>query len=452
MRLRAVAVAVLVNTFAVAAHAYTTSVWIPPWLSGALTSIQQNGASIDESNPVWYSWNADGTIAKNWNAENPTWRAAMTGSRLVPTVQNLSNKAFNGTLAATILGDPGRRETHADSIAQLAIANAFDGIDIDYEKVPASSRADFTAFVQTLAAKLHAAGKTLSVTVYAKTAETTRNGPGSQDWLAIGRSADTVKIMAYDYHWSTSGAGAVTPLEWLDSVASYAQANIPSAKIIMGLPWYGYDWVGTTGTSVSYEVASTIARNNGATVARDASGEATFSYADHTVFFQDAAAYRQKVELLKRKHAAIGGFAHWAAGQEDPEVWDVIRGTSPSPVTPGGSSPATPAASDFAISGPSLLAVQTGSAQSFAYSLTPINGFGGQVNVGVSSLGVSALDLGSSATANASSPATVTVKVPRGTAAGVYQIVVRFSSGSVIREKTVNITVTTAAAGRRRAA
>ena|SRR5436190_6062024 len=308
--------------------------WIPPWDANALTSIQLNANAVSESNPVWYSWNADGTIARNWNAENATWRAAMTGTRLVPTIQNVVNKAFDGNAAATMLATPASREAHAEAIAQLAVMNAFDGIDVDYERVPVASRASFTAFVATLAQKLHAANKNLSVTVYAKTSDAANwNGPGAEDWPALGSLVDAVKIMAYDYSWSSSAPGPIAPLDWLDRIASYAESAIPREKIVIGLPLYGYDWSGGTGRGVTYSQATQSAQSAGAPVSHDANGEATYTYAGHVVYFQDAASYARKVEMLQQKHPQIGGFAHWALGQEDPAVWDVIKSSS-SPAAP----------------------------------------------------------------------------------------------------------------------
>jgi spore germination protein len=320
-----------------ASFAYRIAAWIPPWDGNALVSVQQNGNAISESNPVWYSWNADATIVKNWNAEDASWRAAMTGSQLVPTIQNVVNKSFDGGAVATMLATPVSRETHANAIAQLAILNAFDGIDVDYERVPAASRANFTAFIATLAQKLHAANKKLSVTVYAKTSDSANwNGPGAEDYPALGALADSIKIMAYDYSYSTSAPGPIAPLDWLDRVASYAESSIPRDKILIGLPLYGYDWSGTTGRGVTYNQAMQGAQNQGATIAHDANGEATYSYNGHTVYFQDAISYARKVEMLKQKHPAIGGFAHWALGQEDPAVWGVIKtgGSGSAPATP----------------------------------------------------------------------------------------------------------------------
>jgi spore germination protein len=312
-----------------AAFAYRISAWIPPWDSNALTSIQANGGAITESNPVWYSLNADGSIAKNWNAENSAWRAAMTGSQIIPTLQNLVNRQFDGATTASLLSTAQSRESHASAITQLVVANTFDGIDIDYEGVPTASRANFTAFLTTLSRKLHAANKKLSVAVLPKTSDSQNwDGRGSQDWNAIGQVADSVKIMAYDHSWPTSPAGPITPLDWLDKVASYATSTIPAAKVMIGLPWYGYDWVGTSGKNVTYASAMQTAQTNGATITHDVDGEATFTYSGHTVFFQDASSYQKKIDVLTQKHPTIGGFAHWAVGVEDPGVWPIIRSSS----------------------------------------------------------------------------------------------------------------------------
>ena len=225
--------------------------------------------------------------------------------------------------------------TPQNALAQLAIMNGYDGIDVDYERVPTTSRASFTAFIATLAQKLHAANKKLSVTVYAKTSDgATWNGPGAEDWPALGTLADSIKIMAYDYSYDSSPAGPISPLDWLDKIASYAETTIPSAKIVMGLPFYGYDWSGGTARGVTYAQAMQQAQSLGATVTHDANGEATYSAAGHVVYFQDAASYTRKVVMLQQRHPSIGGFAHWALGQEDPAVWTVIGGSIAVPATP----------------------------------------------------------------------------------------------------------------------
>jgi spore germination protein YaaH len=451
LRIRVAAVAAVLLTLAAQSFAaYKVSVWIPPWSTAALTSIQANAGAITESNPVWYAWNADYSIAKQWNAENPTWRSSM-GGLLIPTVQNLVNDSFDGNAAAAMLANATAREAHATALAQLAIANGFDGIDVDYERVPTASRANFTTFVGSLAAKLHAANKKLSVTVYAKASDKENwNGPGSQDWIAIGGAADSVKIMAYDYHWSTSAAGAITPLDWLDQVAAYAESTMAGSKIMMGLPWYGYDWP-SSGSAATASFASshqTIIANN-ATVQRDAaSGEPYFSYSGHTVYFQDAAGYAKKLDLLKQKHAGIGGFAHWAAGQEDPDIWKVITGAPP--VTPPSSgSGGTPVPTDFLVSGPTAMQVMQGGSASADFRLVPVNGFTGTASVtiqktfnGIALPGVSTVPAGG----------VVSINISASSAPGTYIMIVRFMSGTIVHEQSVTVTVTPSTSTRHHAA
>ena len=465
MRSRVLAVfAVLSLAYSGSAFAFSNAVWVPPWDANALTSVQQNVSAIAESNPVWYSWNADGSIATNWNAENAAWRAAMSSTRFIPTVQNVINKGFNGTLAATVFATAASREAHAEAIARLTIQNAFDGIDVDYEALPATSRADFTDFVNVLGAKLHAANKKLSVTVHAKTSDKQNwKGPGAQDWAAIGRVADSVKIMVYDFHWSTSEAGAITPLDWLDAVTTYARATIPNQKIFIGLPFYGYDWVGSVGSTANYASAMQIAQSKGAAITRDVNGEPTYSYNGHVVYFQDAESYGKKIAMLQQKHASIGGVAHWAVGQEDPAIWNVMRGASsssspatPPPVVtapPSTSSPAAPALADFTIAGSTLIEVTQGQQSSATYRLVAINGFSSQANVSVAP--VSNVNLAATAVSpvvSSTAPVTVQFAAPLSTTPGAYQVSVRFTSVNVTREQLVTVVVSKAAATKRRAA
>ena len=423
------------------AFAYQNALWIPGWGSAQLNSIQLHAGVLNESNPVWYGWNSDGTLTKKSNAENPTWRAAMTGTRVMPTVQNTTSKGFDGAATVTVLATAASRESHAAVIAQLAASQAYDGIDIDYESVPTASRANFTAFLTTLATKLHAAGKKLSVCVYGKTSDSQNwDGPGSQDWSAIGQIADSVKIMAYDYHWSTSVAGPIAPLDWLDQIASYAERAIPASKIIMGLPWYGYDWSGTSGADATYASAMANAQNAGATITHDVNGEATYTYNGRTVYFQDATSYQKKLDMLKQKHSSIGGFTAWAAGMEDPEIWNIIAGTS--------TTPATPAPADFTVAGPTTVTAFLGATRSAAFSVVPINGFSAATTVSTvlpSGFQGTVIPAASSAMPNVA--VSIRVTVSSGTMPGTYPVTVRFMSGALVHQQVLNVSVVAASAG-----
>src|SRR6266508_4623186 len=111
--------------------AYRIAAWIPGWDPNALTSTQTHAGLMSESNPTWYQLNSDGSLAKKTAAEDPTWRAAMTGTELMPTLQNTTASGWNQSAALNVLSTAANRENHAEAIRQLVAAQAYAGIDID---------------------------------------------------------------------------------------------------------------------------------------------------------------------------------------------------------------------------------------------------------------------------------------------------------------------------------
>jgi len=305
------------------ACAYRTSVWVAPWEPASGANAISNQSSITRINPVWYALSADGAVTKVWNAEDPKILAAFDHRRIVPTIQNYVKDEFDAAVVEHLLRDPNARARHVDDIMNIVEKNGYGGIDIDYERLPGSLRDEYSAFLALLSARLRAQHRKLSVTVDAKTkSDETRAGPAGEDWHAIGRVADAVNIMAYDYHYGGGAPGPLAPIKWLMSVADYAANEIPARKQFWGLPWYGYDWNGPgAGSAVGYAKALEVANANHAATLRDANGELSYRYDTHEVWFVDQASYRMKVNALLKSHPWIGGFAHWRAGTEDPAVW-----------------------------------------------------------------------------------------------------------------------------------
>ena len=437
MRSRLVA-AVLFFGATLPLQAYTISAWIPTWDPNALTTVQRHAGAMTESNPGWYTVSADGSIGKNPGAEDSTMRAAMTGTFVIPTIKNNAGGSFNGTLVANLLSTPAGRETHASNLSQLVTGKALDGIDLDYEELPASARDSFSAFVQLLAGKLHASGKKLSVTVSAKTsASNDWAGPGGDDYAALGAAADSIKIMAYDKHYPGGSSGDISPLGWLDQIATYAGATIPAGKIVFGLPWYGYDWTGTSASGVTYDQAQSLALSAGATVSHDADGEATFTYSGHVVYFQDATSYAKKVEYLTSRHSGIAGFAHWRAGAEDPAIWSVVatlKGGTSAPATP-------PPAADFSISGPASLQVARGTTQRATFGIAAINGFSDTASVTATMIDSFSGSVTTTGSIRSGSTAAVNVTANARAVPGTYRVRVRMMSGTLTHDATLSVTI-----------
>jgi spore germination protein len=254
-------------------------------------------------------------------------RMRAAGVPLIPTISNTLAGNWDYADIIAVLRDPGLRADHIGQIVQLATGSGFAGIDIDYEDFQSGDRSVFSAFVAELATALHRAGKTLSVDVFAKTTDAgydVRNV--AQDYEAIGRSADTVRIMAYDWHWASSEPGPIAPISWDHDVLKYALTQIPAAKISLGIPSYGYDWVGQKGQMVSWLQAYGLQQKYGAVVHWDSASQSPWlryrsaDGANHIVWFENA--YSSLAKLALAHQMKIGSAYLWLVGDEDDLLWN----------------------------------------------------------------------------------------------------------------------------------
>ena len=126
---------------------------------------------------------------------------------------------------AALLADPTSRTAHVDAIARFAADGGYDGIDIDYEQFAfadgrdtwAATRPNWVAFITELGARLHADGRTLTVSIppIYDTAQTSDSGYWVYDYGAIAPHVDHIRIMAYDF--SVDEPGPIAPLAWVES-------------------------------------------------------------------------------------------------------------------------------------------------------------------------------------------------------------------------------------------
>lgn len=130
--------------------------------------------------------------------------------------------------------------------------------------------------------------------------------------------------MTYEYHWSTSDACPIAPVDWVDQVLSFARSVIPAHKIMEGVPLYRYDWTGRSGTPIVVEEAMALSAQRGAPVNWDTSSaspplEYVAQQERHAVWFENAASVDAKL-VLARSHP-IGGVTLWRLRGEDPAAW-----------------------------------------------------------------------------------------------------------------------------------
>jgi spore germination protein YaaH len=228
-----------------------------------------------------------------------------------------------------IVTDPATRDATIDALVGLVRRNGYDGVNVDFENGAAADRDALTAYVERLAGALHALGKLVSVDVSPKFEPTTTGRSGLYDYEALGQAADTVFVMNWGWHWTTSDPGAPDDLELCRQVADYV-ATMPNPwRFVLGTQMYGMDWPGGGGpanqaTALEHaDVVAQVSRYAAQPVLDPAADAWVFAYTDvagthHEVWYPDAATIARRVALARDRGLGIG---FWRLGREDAKVW-----------------------------------------------------------------------------------------------------------------------------------
>lgn len=255
------------------------------------------------------------------------------GSKVHFRLANLVNDRWNREVVHAVLTRPAARARTVLGILNVLEAYGYDGVSIDFENIPPSDRGALTAFMKDLYATVHRKGKALSVAVPGKIKDRQDSDwQGAFDLAALGRASDWLIVMAYDEHWSTSPAGPVASLPWVDRVMQFTAGAVPRRKILLGVAFYGYDWPNReSAEAISMREVMSRANRLGAQVMWNAEAHAPYFVAfGHTVYFENAQSIDAKLALAARQ--GLAGVAFWRLGQELPEVWTVVNAYIKSPL------------------------------------------------------------------------------------------------------------------------
>ena len=194
----------------------------------------------------------------------------------------------------------------------------FDGLQIDYETVPANDAKNYQDFLRELKAGL--GDKILSVAISARSKDLQND---VYDYRILSQIVDKILIMAYDEHWSTSAPGPIASTKWGLRVAKYAVSRIPEDKLIMGLPFYGRSWADTNPAKAWYfkSINEIYEKNDCSEISRiDNVPYFTHSVTVNvTTYFEDELSLYTK--CLNYSELGIKKIGFWRIGMEDPNFF-----------------------------------------------------------------------------------------------------------------------------------
>ncbi|XP_069497820.1 di-N-acetylchitobiase-like isoform X2 [Ambystoma mexicanum] len=267
-----------------------------------------------------------------------------------------------GNVELRYIIDPNNRTAWINQQVDQAKKMHLDGINLDIEEgVLMFSPAYYalTALVQETAKTFHKEIQGSQVSfdgTWSPTADLTR----CYNYSAIAKACDFLFVMSYDMRYIIGLAGANSPYEQaLAGYEAYIKLGINPEKLLMGVPWYGYDYIcrnlheprvctlkhtrpykSKVGDQVCY--CTLMKQVNGSLTGRlwdDKDKSPYFDYKDaagyfHQVWYDDPQSISLKAAYVKER--GLGGIGMWHANcldysddpvaiQQTKDMWKALR-------------------------------------------------------------------------------------------------------------------------------
>lgn len=334
--------------------------FLPFWLIDKAQADYSN--YINELSYFNLTIDSDGTIQKftNPGESDPGWHSLYSGKidSYLNSAKNsgvkLSLTIFSGNdeKINSFLNNPQESAKNlTNEIAPIMSQYGFSDLNLDIEKVAdasPSARIKYASFVQGVRNNLPAEiSLTVDIPPIAFVKDTNLSDP-----VALGKIADYVVLMDYDFHNQGSlvtgpvspetGAGIVSEFDTVSAVQA-ALTTVPAQKIILAIPLYGYSWETINpwprSATIPASALTLSSRSVDELLTKCATCSAEFDTTDgenhliykdaetgtfHQVFYPDKNSTQIKVDFANSQNLA--GIALWALGYEDASLLQPLRG------------------------------------------------------------------------------------------------------------------------------
>lgn len=202
---------------------------------------------------------------------------------------------------------------------------AYRGVLLNLSYLYPFDRENYNELLRLLSKALHEKG------CYLFTALAPREEDSSEsllcaahDYSAHGLYADRVVLLTFDWGYAGSAPQAVSPINRVRRVLSYAAGKLPAGKTLLGFSGMGYSWnlpwrQGEHASPISHASAVNLAVSTGAEIKFDSAFQASFfTYADsagqrHVVWFEDVRSVQARLRLVDEY--GLAGICHWASNR-----------------------------------------------------------------------------------------------------------------------------------------
>ncbi|MBI3070580.1 MAG: hypothetical protein HYY84_00495 [Deltaproteobacteria bacterium] len=286
-----------------------------------------------------------GNIVDRNGYGTPTAQALIDEAKRWGIKTSVSVTNFSNSQIAEIVGSAAIRANAIENLVAEVRRGAVEGVSIDFESVPRSAKADFVTFMRELTTRMHAEFPGSEVSI----AMPSVDWSGAYDYDQLVANADLLFIMCYGYHWSGGAPGPLAQkltstkwgeksLKWtIDDYVRWGGPNVRE-KVILGLPWYGYNWSAASnavpGARGSGGATAVFFRGMEPYIAAhgrlwDVESDTPYMMwqengAWRQLWYDDGDSFSSKLDLVNAEN--LGGVGMWALGYErgTTEMWAAI--------------------------------------------------------------------------------------------------------------------------------
>ena len=315
-----------------------------------LSQIIYFGLSINSDGSI-IRYNEDKLPVLEWTYFNSDYfkeirnDASRSGTKIL-----LSIKSFDNETIDNVISNKSATNRLADELGVLITQYDLDGINIDFEyftdtDFPTSKY--LSKFLETLSSKLREETPELIISIDVNSTVVIKDK--AYNMTEISKSVDQVILMAYDYRQQGSAkAGPTAPINSLSNEHSISESveslsgRVPIKKLILAIPFYGYEWqtITTNQKSPTVEGSGALAtyrrvrellskRSDAVKSWDDISKSPWLTYREYgaikQVYYEDDRSIAEKIRFANENK--MGGIAIWALGYEGSylEPWKVIE-------------------------------------------------------------------------------------------------------------------------------
>lgn len=280
--------------------------------------------------PTWIQINSASGTYNNYSSKEVVDKAHALGLEVWAVVDNFNDPT--GFAEFSTKDHFAVSSTRRDFIERLMVdaeLYGYDGINLDFESLPAEAGPSYEQFYRELSVACHERGLTLSIDNYVPYQFNDHYNLYEQ-----GIFADYVVLMGYDEHTNSSeSAGSVASIGYTEYGITEALKNVPAEHLINAVPFYTRVWKisdsdqSMSSSAMGMQDAYNYAQQGGFEITWDEESgqyyaERKITGATEMIWLEEERSLGLKLELIREY--GLAGVAGWRLGFEPASVWELM--------------------------------------------------------------------------------------------------------------------------------